>query len=319
MNPDPRPAPDRPRPAAFVLAGPTASGKTGLAHGLALRLGARILSADSMHVYRHLNIGTAKPSRDELAAFRYAGVDLVDPDSACSAGDYLRSAGDAVRDDPAATWLVVGGTGLYIKCLTQGLDPAPGADAGARAEADAVFAEGGLPALQALARKLAPEAAGTMRDPENPRRLIRLIERARQGGIEESRAWNGAPPRIVALSVGRDELGRRIETRIRGMIDAGLLEEARALREHWPRLSPPAAQAIGYREAWDVLDGACSAPDAAGRIAARTRQLAKRQMTWFRHQASVDWVDAGGDRHPDAVCDEILRYWETHGPAPLEC
>lgn len=298
---------------AFVLAGPTASGKTAVAHGLARRLGARILSADSMLVYRHMNVGTAKPSPGELAEFGYAGIDLVDPDGAFSVRDYLRHASEAVRRDPSRPWIVAGGTGLYVKCLTQGLDSAPGPDAALRAEADAVLGRGGVSELAGLVRKAGAEP----RDAANPRRLVRALERSRQGCVSPGTAWQTAPPVIVGLLPDREVLLVRIAGRVRAMYAGGLLEEVRALRAAWPEWSATASQAIGYREALAVLDGELSAAEATERTTIRTRQLAKRQMTWFRHQANVTWVPVGGADCPDAIAAEVLRRWEQHGPARL--
>ncbi len=301
------------RPSAFVLAGPTASGKTAVAHGLARRLGARILSADSMLVYRHMNVGTAKPPPAELAEFGYAGVDLVDPDGAFSVSDYLRHASETVRSAAARPWIVAGGTGLYVKCLTQGLDSAPGPDAAARAEADAALERGGVPELAGMVRKAGAEP----RDASNPRRLVRALEKSRQGCVTSGQAWRTAPPVIVGLLPDRELLLGRIAARVRAMYAGGLVDEVRALRAAWPEWSATASHAIGYGEALAVLDGGLTAAGAIERTAIRTRQLAKRQMTWFRHQANVTWVPVRGTDRPDAIAAEVLRRWEQHGPTRL--
>ncbi len=297
----------------FTLAGPTACGKTAVAHRLAERLGARILSVDSMLVYRGMNIGTDKPSPAELEAHGYAGVDIVEPSETCSVGRYL----EAVREplaDHRRPWIAVGGTGLYFRCLVQGLASRPTADAAARAEAEAVWQSGGLPALQDLVRRAAPQAYERLRDPNNPRRLIRVYEIARQGGDASPPATWAEPPSLVGLWREKAELDRFIAERVRRMFEAGLLDEAAALRARWPALSSAALQAIGYREAFAVLDGRLTRDAAIEETIRRTRRLARRQMTWFRHQARMQWVRVRPDSPPEKIADEVLRLWERHGP-----
>ncbi len=299
----------------FTLAGPTACGKTAVAHCLAERLGARILSVDSMLVYRGMNIGTAKPSLAELSAHGYAGVDIVDPSETCSVGRYL----EAVREPLAGrgkTWIAVGGTGLYFRCLVQGLAPRPTADAVARAEAEATWQTGGLVALQNLIRRAAPQAFERLRDPNNPRRLIRAYEVARQGGDASPPATWQDPPSLVGLWREKAELDVRVAERVRHMFNAGLLDEVAALRDRWPSLSNAALQAIGYREAFAVLDGRLSCEAAIEETIRRTRRLVRRQMTWFRHQARMQWVRVRPDCSPDKIADEVLRLWERDGPTP---
>ncbi len=315
MMPASAATPDRDGYRAFVLVGPTASGKTAVAHRLSARMGARILSADSMLVYRGLDRGTAKPCAAELAAGRYAGVDLANPDRTFSVADYLADVGEALRHDPGASWIVAGGTGLYVKCLLQGLDAGPGRDPAARAEAEAVLATAGVAGLADRVRAAAPEAR--IRDDRNPRRLIRAFERARQGETNWSGGWSATRPTVVGLLPDRALLLRRIEARARTMFEGGLIEEARSLRDAWPHLSPTARHAIGYREAFAVLDGDMTLAAAVEWTIIRTRQLAKRQMTWFRHQADVDWVAVGEDRSVEWIAAEVLRRWENHGPARL--
>lgn len=315
MNQVPAQAAETASVTAFVLVGPTASGKTDVAHILAASQHARILSADSMLVYRHMDVGTAKPSRDEREAHGYAGVDVVAPDRSFSVADYLLHVRATTGGCAARPWIVVGGTGLYVKCLTQGLDAGPGQDPAARAEARAALDAGGVDALAALVRREAPDAG--VKDPANPRRLIRAYERARQGGGPHAPAWSPAMPVIAGLLPERGLLWSRIEARARSMFAGGLIEEARALRAAWPGLSETARHAIGYREAFAVLDGEMRYEDAIERTAVRTRQLAKRQMTWFRHQARVEWVPVAGTESPEWIAAEVLRRWEKHGPARL--
>jgi len=305
---------ERPATCLFTLAGPTAAGKTAVAHLLAARLGARILSVDSMLVYRGMDIGTDKPSPAELATYGYAGVNLVDPTESCSVGRYL----EAVRE-PLGTsdrrWIAVGGTGLYFRCLLQGLAPRPTADPAARAEAEAVWHRGGLPALQQLVRRVAPSGYEGLRDPHNPRRLIRLYEVARQGGDPAPAATWTEPPSLVGLWREKAELDQYIRERVVRMFEGGLLDEAAELRRRWSRLSSEALQAIGYREAFAVLDGRMTVRDAVEETIRRTRRLARRQMTWFRHQARMQWVRIRPHASAEAIADEVMRLWERHGPS----
>lgn len=319
---------------AFLLCGPTATGKTAVAHRLAAELQAAILSADAMLVYRGLDIGTAKPSAAERARFRYGGLDLVEPDQEFDVAAWLDHARAFLAQAHAAGQpvIVVGGTGLYLKCLLTGLTAQPSADPVWRAVAEKM----NLASLQAHLQQLdaARFAALTESDRQNPRRLIRAVELAR--GVShpaapalvappqsEATVGAGAAPAtpallhtpIPGLSLPPPLLWERIQTRVSTMFNQGLLEEARRLRAAYPRLSAHALQAIGYAEAFAVLDGTSSASAAQERIAVRTRQLAKRQMTWFKHQAHVAWVAA--DAPADAVAAQVRQIWRDHGPSAL--
>jgi len=297
---------------ARFLVGPTAVGKTAVAHALAERHGWTLLSADAMLVYRGMDIGTAKPSPEERRRYAYGGLDLLEPGEQASLHGYVVAArrffAEAAREGREV--LVVGGSGLYIKALIQGLDEAPGSDAAWRAEAEAVLAARGLEALQALVRARVPEAYAALEDPANPRRLIRAAERAteREGGT-----WVQQEARPVAgLDAPRAFLHARIAARARRMLDDGLVEETRRLLAAGP-LSATAAQAIGYREAAEVLEGRVMLDGAVERIALRTRQLAKRQMTWFRRQARVEWIATDETSNAGHLADAAETVWNTYG------
>lgn len=292
------------------LVGPTASGKTDVAHVLARTLGLPVLSADAMMVYRHMDLGTAKPSEEERRSFRYFGLDLVDPDLPFSAGAYLACAREALVAE-AGPWLVVGGTGLYIRCLLQGLDPAAPSDLSWRAEAEALLAAGGLPALQEKVRARFPEAYARLADPANPRRLMRAWECAAAGDAMPVRRPPPGP--VAGLRPTPDLLATRIEARVRAMYGRGLLEEAAALRDRFPHLSDTARQAIGYREAFAVLQGDLAQEEAIAATVRRTRQYAKRQMTWFRHQLRVEWIDIGPATSVEACAERVAAVWNRHG------
>jgi len=300
-------------PAAYFLVGPTASGKSAVAMELALetRPPAPILSTDSMTVYRGLDLGTAKPEPAERDAVPTFGMDLVDPDQPFSVGDYLAAVRAAVPDLQAAGTLpiAVGGTGLYVRCLLEGLDSAP-SDPVHRAAAE------GLPALQAAARALDPVQYDRLRDPENPRRVLRAYELL-AAGRPLPVASDRPRPKLAGLRLPPKELRARIDRRARRMFARGLVEEVRALRERFPVFSDTARHAIGYKEAGRVLDGEIGAEEAIRLTAVRTARYAKRQMTWFRHQADVAWIDVGPRDDTVRLAHKVRRVWNTHGPAAL--
>ena len=245
---------------AYLLAGATATGKSDAAALLARELGAAILSADSMLVYRGMDVGTAKPSSEERAAFDMGGVDLVTPAEEFSAGEWLRRAGAwAANVSPARPIVVVGGTGLYFTALLRGLD--------------------------------AP--------------------------------WHPPPPEYPVLQMDRDRRRLRIGARIDAMLAAGLEQEVARLRAAYPVWSRTAAAAIGYKEFGAPLRGPAGASYAAvpGRSVRdemfyRTCQFAKRQDTWFRHQATPLYVPCGATTEETAAA--VQAVWEKHGPWMLE-
>jgi tRNA dimethylallyltransferase len=305
---------------AFFLVGPTATGKTAVAQAVAERQGWGILSADSMLVYRGMDIGTAKPTREERRRATHWGLDLATPGERFSAGDYLDAAraafGEAGRAGQPV--LVAGGTGLYVKCLTHGLDAKAGADAAARADAERLLRERGLAALQEALREADPAAYRGLKDSRNPRRLVRALELARVSA-RPARRWadrrETAP--MAGLRMEPALLARRIAERVRGMYEGGLLEEVEALRARFPAFSETARHAIGYAEAVAVLDRRMSLEEAMEKTGLRTRRLAKRQMTWFRHQARVEWVTVLPGMAAEDLADRVLSIWRKHGPSAV--
>lgn len=294
----------------WMLAGATATGKSDAAQRLAERHGCAILSADSMLVYKGMDIGTAKPGAASRGQVRYAGIDLVTPAEPFSAGRWLEEARRALAD--GGGWIVAGGTGLYFKALTEGLD-AGEADPAVRAKWREVFKTGGADALREALQRIDAGALARMGgDAANPRRLLRALEVAESGG----RVAPAPKPRarFAVLRMPRETLRRRIAARVEAMFRAGLLEETERLAARYPRWSQTASGAIGYAEARAVLEGAMKLDEAKERIAVRTNQLAKRQETWFRHQADPVWIDLAGDEPPDAVADKVERVWREYGP-----
>jgi len=301
--------------AAFFLVGPTAVGKTEIAHRAALASGCEILSADAMAVYREMNIGTAKPSLTQRREVKYHGIDIVMPDEEFNVGMYCEYAADILGQQHDRPLLVVGGSGMYIKALTQGLDELPGADSAIRERAEALIATGGIVALQeALQRKDAARYA-KLADKNNPRRLVRAYELACCGAAQ-LQSWKAeAPARLVGLDMPREQLHARIATRVRKMFAEGLIAEAVGVLARCPNMSMTALQAIGYAEALAVARGELSEAEAVERVTVRTRRLAKRQLTWFRHQADVTWVKMDEHSDLDEVLREVQKYWDEYGPA----
>lgn len=305
-------------PRAWFLVGPTAVGKSRVAHCLAEQRGWEILSADSMQVYRGMDLGTAKPSPAERARVRYTGLDLVEPSAPYSVGCYLAEARRAVDAARAAgrELIVVGGTGLYVKCLTEGLTPLPPGDAAARAEAERILAEGGVAALQETLRRRDPARYAALRDPCNPRRLARALETAGQT-VSPAGRWTGPAVILTGLRMAPEALREEIRRRVDRMYEDGLPDEARRLRARYPAWSRTAARAIGYAEALALLDGALDERAARDQTVRRTVQLARRQMTWFRRQVRVDWIDVAPGAPPEETARQVAVSWEQHGSVPL--
>lgn len=272
-----------------------------------------------MQVYRGMDIGTAKPTPAERAGIVYHGLDLVSPDQTFSAGDFLRNAREVVRDcaSRGVPLLVAGGTGLYFRALWQGLDSATAPSAELREKWRTWLAERGLESLQAEAERRSPGVLARMADPDNPRRLLRVLERLDAGDDPLPRRELESTPQPLALPCLHVEpslLAARIAKRIEVMLADGFEEEVRVLAARYPQLSHSAAGAIGYAEVLAMLRGEMEREVAMERIAARTRQLAKRQRTWFRNQAAAVWID-GPENELDAqrAGVELMKYWRQHG------
>jgi tRNA dimethylallyltransferase len=301
-------------PPLLVLAGATATGKTGLAVRLGQALEAEgrpvvVISADSRQVYRGLDIGTAKATLEERGSVPHAGLDLVDPPERFSVTDFVRHATGVLEDLAARDGVAIlaGGTGLYLRAVARGLpvDDLPD-DPALREVLEADLERDGLSALAARLIAVAPALASTV-DLANPRRVVRAMELATlrgDGPRPEARGYDGRVA-WVGLHVERDEHRRRIAARARGQFAAGLVEEAVALRERWDP-SLPCFTAIGYAEAWSVADGLRTVDQAIEADAARNVAFARRQRTWFRAEPGITWVDATAGP-PDVEATTILR------------
>ncbi len=291
-------------PFVAVVAGPTASGKTGFAIELALRAGGEILNADSQQVYRGLDVGTAKPSPGERAAVPHHLLDLVDPEQGMDAARWVACADAAIAEVAGRGKLpiVVGGTGLYVRALLHGVVDAPGRDPALRTRLEEEAARDGRAALHRRLAEVDPGAAARIR-PNDLVRTVRALEVA-AGGRTQSELFEAhrfAPRRyryrLLALDLPREELHRRIGERAAAMARGGIVEEARALLSRFggdlPRLP------IGYADAVACAEGRIDEEELAARIALQHRRYARRQVIWLRREQDVEWLAPPFD--PDAI------------------
>jgi tRNA dimethylallyltransferase len=290
----------------YFLVGPTASGKTQVGLIVAEAMGAEIISLDSMAVYRGMDIGTAKPTVEDRMRVPFHLVDVRDPTDGFSAGDYVKLACEAVEGMRArgARPLFVGGTPMYLRLLTQGLFRGPRADWDFRKHLRARAKEEGTVALHRELARVDPDAARRIHS-NDLRRIERALEVYHVTGRPMSELQRETAPalagqtRIVGLRRHRDDLYRRIDERVERMWEAGLVEEVRQLDRE--RMSRSASQALGYREVRQHLAGELTSDEARELIKLRTRQFAKRQMTWFRSVPDLRWVDVAPDDSAEAV------------------
>ncbi|MEZ4414383.1 MAG: tRNA (adenosine(37)-N6)-dimethylallyltransferase MiaA [Gemmatimonadota bacterium] len=282
----------RPRSPVPVVLGPTASGKTALSLRLAELWDGEIVSMDSRQVYRGLDIGTDKVSLSDRARAPHHGLDLVGANETYSAGRFAREARRWIADIQARGRIpiLVGGTGFFLKALTEPMFEEPPIDAGRRDRLRTWLVSADVETLGRWADALDPERAPLARA-GGRQRLQRLVEVALLTGQPLSywhrrRAGTAEPlaPWIILLELPRDEMDRRIGDRVRRMRDRGLLEEVQALRAAGYRRGDPGLSGTGYREIYDVLDGSIDLEDALDEMTRQTRRYARRQLTWFRHQ-----------------------------------
>jgi len=304
-----------PAPPLLVIAGATATGKTGLALRIAEALAgegiaAEIVSADSRQVYRGLDIGTAKVPPQERERIPHHGLDLVNPDAPFSVADFATHARTALAGigQRGALAILVGGTGLYLRAIARGIDTDElPHDSAIRARIEGELSAGGLPAAAGRLAIIAPTLAART-DLRNPRRVARALEIAELRGDAPAPAPRGYPVPVAWLGLTAEPATHRrwITGRARAQFDAGLVDEARALRERYDP-SLPAFSAIGYREAWAVLDGTMTREQAIAEDTRRNVAFAKRQRTWFRAEPDVRWLDAEAD--PEAAALDAVRGW----------
>ncbi|MDE2248682.1 MAG: tRNA (adenosine(37)-N6)-dimethylallyltransferase MiaA [Xanthomonadaceae bacterium] len=289
------------RPLAIFLMGPTASGKTALACALSERFPLDLVSVDSALVYRGMDIGTAKPDPATLARHPHALVDIRDPGQPYSAADFRADALPVMQRIGAQgrVPLLVGGTGLYFRALQQGLSDLPEADPATRARLAAEAQQLGWPAMHARLASLDPPAAGRIgcNDMQRLQRALEVIEltgrplsELQRGGAATHFPWRVL--KLALLPADRRVLHERIARRFDAMLEEGLLDEVRALRARGDlHADLPAIRAVGYRQAWEHLDGLTDAAGFRDRAIFATRQLAKRQITWLRGDVGARLFD----------------------------
>jgi len=307
-----------------VVSGPTAAGKSAVALALAEAFGGEIVNADSMQVYRGLDVGTAKPSAAERARLPHHLFDVVDPDEQYDAGRYAREGGQAIDAIHARgrTACVVGGSGLYIRALLEGLSVGVGRNPELRRtlEREDVRARAaGDPArMHRRLAELDPESAATLH-PNDRVRIVRALEVHAATGQPPSqvlRARRGAPRwRVLqlALDPGREELALRIDRRCEAMVANGLLQEVRALRDRGYDATLASMRAIGYRHMQPVIDGLDTLANVLDAMKRDTRQFARRQRTWLRGVAGAEWLHPDGR---DAIHARVARFLARDAAQP---
>jgi tRNA dimethylallyltransferase len=308
----------------ILILGVTASGKGKLAFELAKSLGAEIVSIDSMKVYRWMDIGTAKPSLEVRRQIPYHLIDVAEPSNSFSVARFLELADAAIRGIEAKNKPVVavGGTALYIKALLYGLFEGPGADEKIRAELEAQAQAEGLQKLYEQLRRIDPEAASRISN-NDAKRIIRALEVFKLTGKPISSfqsQWTvsrASCPRlsssdwfIIGLRREKTEENKRINARVKKMLDAGLVDEVKGLLDEEKPLSDQARCAIGYAEITDYLSGKTSLEEAIESIKKNTRKLAKQQRTWFKTFKNVHWLNLAADETIDSAltrAKEVLK------------
>jgi len=306
-------APTLSNPPVLLLCGPTAVGKSEVALRLAEALGGEIVSVDSMQVYRGMDLGTAKPSPQDRSRIEHHLIDVAELTQQFDVSQFVLLAAQALAVIRARgrVPILCGGTGLYFKALLEGLGNGPASDPQLRAQLKATP----LPELLLELAKADPAAYDQL-DRKNPRRVIRALEVIRLTGrpySQQQAAWRsgGAKssphPRLVGLMRPTEELRARIDVRVERMFRDGLVAETRALLEKGLATNETAMQALGYRQVVEHLNGARPLDETIELVKLRTRQFAKRQMTWFRRQMEVDWIQPAPDEPAAQTADCVAK------------
>ena len=292
-----------PNPRVIAIVGPTASGKTALGIALAKKFDGEVVSADSRQIYRGMDIGTGKPTRAEMDDVPHHLIDIRDPDKDYTVADYQRDATATINEilSRGKLPILVGGTGLYIRSVVENLDvPHVEANPALRARIEEEIRTEGLENVFKKLLERDPDAKGVV-DPKNPRRVVRALEVAIITGEPFTAQRRKRPPLFDTLTIGLnpppDILHERIETRIDRMMHDGFENEARGLVKQYGA-DAPALNAIGYREFAEYLTGDLSLEDTVALIKTNTVRYAKRQLTWFRKDKTVQWIDDPAEAIP---------------------
>jgi tRNA dimethylallyltransferase len=300
---------------AIAIAGPTASGKSNLALYLAERFDGEIVNYDSLQLFRHLNIGTAKPSAADQSRVPHHLIDILEPDENFSAGQYQWRAREVLNDirKRKRVPILVGGTGLYLRAVIEGLFDGPQRSIYWRARMEIIAREKGREYLHSLLERLDPSSAARIAPRDLPK-VIRAIEVRLTTGRSLSSHLDAAPRRpiqgfkfnVVGLDPPREALYERIEVRVRQMWEVGLVEEVTQILESGVAPEANAFRAIGYRQVLEYIDGAISLDEAIMLTGRETRRYAKRQLTWFKKQHSLTWFDGFGSE--DEMKERIHQF-----------
>ncbi len=298
----------------IVIAGPTASGKTGLSVEVAKQLHTEIVSADSMQIYKGMNVGTAKVTPDEMSGIPHHMIDIVSPMENYNVSRYVEEAKPIVDDilSRGKIPVIAGGTGLYINSLVYGYDLAPiPSNDGIREEISKLYEEKGGEFLLEELRKIDPKTAERLH-PNNARRLIRALEVYRISGTtisdQEERTKNAPKPydvKFFVLDTDRDKLYDRINRRVDIMLENGLVEEVKTLLGQGIPKTNTSMQAIGYKEIVEYLDGYLTLDEAVEKLKMESRRYAKRQLTWFRRNEGANWLEASLSK--EELAEKILK------------
>ena len=310
-------------PRVLCVVGPTASGKTKMAVALARRFGGEVVSVDSMQIYRGMTIGTAAPTAAEMEGVPHHMIAVADPAESWSVARFCQAADGCIRDSLARGRLPVlaGGTGLYLDALIRGDDFAPGSQGGeVRLRLQRELREQGPEALLERLRTVDPETAGRLhlRDEKRILRALEIYEQTGEPMSLRDRRGRQRPDRYEALYIGlsfrdREDLRRRIDRRVDDMVRQGLLQEVQDLLDSGLPRDATALQAIGYKQFLAVADGAATTDQAVEEVKLRSRQYAKRQLTWLRRNPDIHWIL--WDREPDfpAALQNATDFLTAHG------
>ena len=300
------------KPIVYVIGGPTASGKSKLAVELAKKVNGEIISADSMQIYKEMNIGTAKVNKEEMQGVQHYLVDFVSPDERYSVSNFKKDAEKAIEEilEKGKTPIVVGGTGLYIDSLIYGIEfQNEEVDLEYREKLNKIADEEGLENLYKKAQEIDPEAMKKI-SINDRKRIIRVLEIYHKTGktkteqeLQSRKNEVKYEYKVFAITMDREKLYERIEKRVDFMIAQGLIEEVKQILEKYHTF-PTAMQGLGYKEVVEYLEGSCTKEEMIEKIKKETRHYAKRQLTWFRKNKEIIWLD--GEKSTDENVSIIL-------------
>lgn len=299
----------------IVIGGPTASGKTGLSVELAKRINGQIVSADSMQIYKEMDIGTAKVTKEEMQGIKHYMIDIVSPDKRYSVAEFKVDAENAIEEiiRNGYTPIVVGGTGLYINSLIYNINyPDLEFDKEYREYLEEKVQTEGLEKLYEQAKKIDEEAVAKI-SPNDKKRILRILEIYNQTGktkTELERISREEPPKynykVYAINYERSKLYDRINLRVDKMLEEGLVQEVRNIKEKYKEF-PTAMQGLGYKEVVQYLENRCTYNEMVEKIKQESRRYAKRQITWFKAIKDIVWLDAeeGTQKNIEIILEEI--------------